>query len=128
MTTSFQPLPTASKRPAFSRDSARKHETTLKTNPAALRAKSKKNASKASAKKIALPDRLPAPSKDYLLDCEAGRRCARELLTDIAGRETDDRDLICAMVFVMIEHRYHKRAKDILAGFMFEIADRLPHR
>jgi len=75
-----------------------------------------------------LRDYLPSPTKDYVLDCEAGYLCARELLAEIARRERDDRDLLGAMVLVMIEHRYHQKALGVLVGFMAEISRRIPLR
>jgi hypothetical protein len=84
-----------------------------------------------SAKKIskarALRDYLPVPANDYALDCKAGHLCARELLADMgAGKCSNSESEIGAMLLVMIEHRFHKKAAGVIVGFMVEISRRIP--
>ena len=77
------------------------------------RSKYKQSALSKSVKKTltrTFADYLPTPSKNYVLDYQAGHLCARELLADIAARRcSDSESQIGAMVFVMIEHRFHKK-------------------
>ncbi len=101
----------------------------LNEKPNARRAKSQKKVSNSKREIIPFPDRLPIPSKDYALDIEAGRRCARELIADMAaGKCADSETTMGVMVFVMIEHRYHIKAKGVMVGFMAELSRRISLR